>query len=91
MGVVFAEPVTEPRIMFEYIHEHDWFQVGAKRNPSGVWSSLWRCSLCPDVGVGGETGPVPDGYCYSCGWVQHKAKRKRCEECKQPLPGEATR
>ena len=28
-------------------------------HPNGTWSSVWRCGICPDVGVGGKVGPIP--------------------------------
>ena len=81
---VFENP-AEPTIVYAYRHDHKWeLAVGAKQNPNGTWSSLWRCALCPDIGVGGNVGPIPDGYC-ACGWVQKNPDAPRCEECKRPL------
>lgn len=77
----FADP-TQPDCVYEHRHDHDWYEIGARQAPSGVWFSIWACTLCPDIGSGGPVGPVPPGYCWRCHWVQRKWPRKRCEECK---------
>lgn len=85
-GEVFEDPVapTKP-IAYAYIHTHDLTLRGAELNPNGTWTSLWDCSLCPDIIRGAHIGPVPKGYCHACGWVQKKWPRKKCEECKTPM------
>lgn len=84
MSTTFPVPTRQPGAVYEFIHAHVWFEVGAKRSPIGVWFSVWACELCPDIGTGGPVGPVPMGYC-SCGWVQAKWPRKKCENCKRPV------
>ena len=69
-------------MMLAYRHEHDYVEVGAQHNPNGTWSSLWGCTACPDIFVGGKVGPIPYGYCHRCRWVQRDDIGKRCEECK---------
>ncbi len=83
MTTMFTEP-SQPTVGRFYAHDHDWVEVGAKQNPNGTWTSAWACTICPDIGSGGQVGPVPAGYCR-CGWVQKKWPRKRCEECKRPM------
>lgn len=80
---VFTDP-TKPTMVFIDRHEHDWYEVAAEQSPNGVWHSVWCCTLCPDVGLGGRVGPVPVGFCFRCGWVQRKANRRKCEECGSP-------
>lgn len=72
--------------MFAYLHEHEWTEVGAQLNPNGTHSSLWGCAHCPDVAIGDYVGPIPEGFCLWCNWVQRKPKRKKCEDCGQPMP-----
>ena len=76
----FVNP-RRPTIVRFYSHDHDWYEMGADRQPNGVWLSLWGCRKCPDVGYGGAVGPIPAGYCGWCGWVQKGEITKRCEEC----------
>lgn len=71
-------------MVLAFSHTHDLYETGAQRNLNGTWSSLWACTLCPDVFIGDLVGPIPPGYC-SCGWVQKKWPRKKCEECKRPM------
>lgn len=79
----FSDP-GEPGTLHLYIHEHEWFEIGAQRASNGVWYSVWACELCPDIGEGGKVGPIPPGYC-PCGWVQKKWPRKKCEDCKREM------
>lgn len=81
------EPPVNPGL-YAYVHTHELTQVGARLNPNGTWGALFGCSLCPDIVVGDHVGPIPDGYCHHCGWVQEKPERKKCEECKAPLNGQ---
>lgn len=81
----FDQPAALPGAMRLHMHDHDWVEVGAHLNPNGTWRAVFACTLCPDIGQGGHIGPVPPGYCPSCGWVQHRWPRRRCEECKTPL------
>jgi hypothetical protein len=85
-GPLFDEPGPPYPNHLHYSHRHNLTMAGAKVNPNGTWSSLWTCSECPDVFVGGKVGPVPPGYCMCCGWVQRKKwPRKRCEECRAAM------
>lgn len=85
-GEVFPEPVAPAKpISYAHIHTHELTLAGAQLNPNKTWSSLWQCSLCPDIVIGGYIGRVPEGYCHACSWVQKKWPRKKCEECKTPL------
>lgn len=81
---MFDSPPALPGGLMTFIHDHVWTEVGAQRNPNGTWCALFACSLCPDIGVGGYVGPIPSGWC-SCGWVQSKWPRKKCEECGRTL------
>lgn len=78
---------TQPDMVYEYVHDHDWTEIGARLNRNGTWTSVWSCSVCPDIGLGGLVGPIPAGRCR-CGWVQKKWPRKRCEECRTPMTRE---
>jgi hypothetical protein len=85
--VTLFKPTPPPEIrggVYEYIHPHEWTEVGAKWNPNGTWSGLYACAHCPDIGVGGLVGPIPDGYC-PCGWVQRNPKASKCEDCGRPM------
>lgn len=82
-GGVFVEPEAPTHTgPYLHLHEHEWVEVGAIRNENGTWSSAWGCTLCPDVATGGHVGPVPDGYCFRCGWVNRIRNLLTCEECK---------
>lgn len=74
--------------IFIHIHPHEWVEMGARLNPNGTWSSVWGCTVCPDVTTGEKVGPIPPGYCPRCQWVQKKWPRKKCEECKYPFEGQ---
>lgn len=85
----FPEPSAPYPNVLAFAHEHRLTMLGtAQRNPNGTFSSLWECADCPDIFVGGHVGPMPPGMC-SCGWVQRKWPRKRCEDCKRPMTEEA--
>lgn len=84
MDGYFPEPEPPHPNHLAYAHTHDLTMVGAQVNPNGTWSSLWSCSECPDIFVGGYAGPIPPGWC-PCGWVQRYWPRKRCEECRRPM------
>lgn len=79
-------PPTHGGGLYYYTHTHNWEECGAQINPNGTHNSLWRCTICTDIAVGGRVGPIPPGFCRRCGWVQQKKwPRKRCEDCKAPL------
>lgn len=81
----FSEPSAPYPNVLAYSHKHNLTMLStAQRNPNGTFSSLWGCSECPDIFVGGKVGTIPAGYCR-CGWVQKKWPRKKCEECKCDL------
>lgn len=81
----FPEPRAPYPNLLAYAHKHQLTMLTTmqQRNPNGTLSSLWSCSQCPDIFVGGHVGPIPDGWC-SCGWV-NDPDRKKCAECKRPL------
>lgn len=84
MTSYFPEPIAPDGTgggAWVYMHVHDFFEVGAQQNPNGTWSSLWACEHCPDIRIGALTGPIPDGYCHWCSWVNRNPKKKKCEEC----------
>lgn len=85
MTEYFPQPEDPSGILLAYRHPCEWVEVAAQRNPNGTWSSLWECVVCTDVAVGAFVGPIPEGFCRRCHWVQHKPKRRNCEECKAPL------
>lgn len=77
----FPEPGPPPARsggIYLYSHPHDWAMIGARLNPNGTWSSVWSCSLCPDICTGDNVGPIPVGYC-PCRWVDDPSKP--CPEC----------
>lgn len=81
----FPEPRRPSPMVLHYKHEHDLHRLTVvEENPNGTYSSLWACSQCPDIFVGDRVGPIPDGTC-SCGWVQKKWPRKKCEDCGKPV------
>ncbi len=85
----FPEPSAPYPNFLAYSHTHNLTMIDtAKRNPNDTFSSLWSCDQCPDIFIGGCVGEAPPGYC-GCGWVQKKWPRKKCEECKQPMGGDA--
>lgn len=84
----FKTPTAPYPNVLAYAHEHDLRLTDtAKRNPNGTFSSLWECTHCPDVFIGGHIGPIPPGYC-GCGWVQKKWPRKKCEDCGRVMTDE---
>ena len=72
---------TEPTVSRLYVHEHEWTEVGAERNPNGTWTAVFECAHCPDLGLGGNVGPVPPGMC-GCGWVD-EPEATTCADCGQ--------
>lgn len=83
----FPEPDAPYPNHVAVAHEHNLTVLPTvKRNPNGTFSSLWECSLCPDIFVGDHVGPIPSGRCVGCGWVQRKWPRKRCENCGRDMP-----
>ena len=76
--------------VYLHSHEHDLVMVGARLNPNGTWSSVWTCSLCPDVIAGALVGPIPPGWCR-CGWVQREPIGGTCEECDRRLGADPAR
>lgn len=86
----FPEPLPPYPNVVAYAHANRLTVLDtAQRNPNGTFSSLWACSECPDVFVGGPVGTIPPGYC-PCGWVQKKWPRKKCEDCQRPLTTPST-
>lgn len=80
----FPEPSAPYPNDLIWHHSHDLTMVGATREPNGTWSSVWACSLCPDIFRGGKVGPVPAGF-HGCGWVQREWPRDTCEDCGRPM------
>lgn len=85
LSTEFVAPPSEPSITYLHSHSHVWFEVGARLNPNGTWTSVWACEVCPDIGLGGYVGPIPPGYCKHCQWVQKRWPREKCEECKAKI------